>query len=650
MRRIIIPITIVAALTIGSCMDNSRISNQSKEEQLKIDNTLKNVRDTDSLANFVKKYHEEDNLFGEAVAYRELGKRLREASNFTRAISVHKEGLRIAERICDTMLMVNILNNLGTSHRRLGVMDEAASYHYKALSYSDKYGDPNSKSTLKNRVVSLNGIGNAMMSLGNYQTADSIFRQALEGEKKLNSELGMAINYANIGSLLEKNKQFDSAMVYYQKAMEMNMKAKSRLGISLCHTHIGQLYEKHNKLDSAIAEYKQAYAIMKDSRDLWHWLASCLALARVNIVKGELDKAWNYLEDADRTAEEIKSIRHQAQVKRLQYQWYLKKGDKGSALDSYVTCRELEDSVINEKNQSYVQNLTMQYERQQKQLEINEIENELNKKKLESAYLAFAAVTVVTILLAILVITQMRARRQLKRAKDDITEAYRQTKCALEVKTSFMKSIKHEVRTPLNGIMGFSQVLTSMMQDNDDVKQMTEIIVKQSMQLAKIIDDILETADIGSQKTNIANVKIDELLTTAVAQTKMKTKPGVEMNFTAADESREVETDANMLERAVMQVLDNAAKFTENGRIDVNTTYGKEKMTISVADTGCGIPVDKQEWVFEQFTKVDEFIPGTGMGLTLCRAIMERLGGKVYVDKSYTNGCKIQMVLPIKQP
>ena len=213
-----------------------------------------------------------------------------------------------------------------------------------------------------------------------------------------------------------------------------------------------------------------------------------------------------------------------------------------------------------------------------------------------------------------------------------------------------MKSIKHEVRTPLNGIMGFSQVLTSMMQDNDDVKQMTEIIVKQSMQLAKIIDDILETADIGSQKTNIANVKIDELLTTAVAQTKMKTKPGVELNFTAADESREVETDANMLERAVMQVLDNAAKFTENGKIDVNTTYGKEKMTISVADTGCGIPVDKQEWVFEQFTKVDEFIPGTGMGLTLCRAIMERLGGKVYVDKSYTNGCKIQMVLPIKQP
>ncbi len=645
MRKLIL--AIATAIMIGSCT-GGKAPTASKDEQRKIDSTLKNMRDTDSLANFAAQYHETENLFGEAVAYRELGKRLREASNFTRAIKVHKEGLRIAEKIADTMLIVNILNNLGTSHRRLGVMDEAASYHYKALSYSDKFGDRDSKSTLKNRVVSLNGIGNAMMSLGNYEAADSIFRQALEGERKLNSELGMAINYANIGSLLEKGKQFDSAMVYYQKAMEMNVKAKSRLGISLCHTHIGQLYEKGDMLDSAIVEYKKAYAIMKDSRDLWHWLASCLSLARVNIVRGQLGEAWNYLTDADRTAQEIKSIRHQAQVYKLRYQWFMKKGDKGSAFDSYVKCRELEDSVSNEKNQSHVQNLTMQYERQQKQLEINKIENELNMNKLKSAYIAFAAVTVVTILLAILVITQMRSRRQLKRAKDEILDAYRQTKCALEVKTSFMKSIKHEVRTPLNGIMGFSQVLSSMVEGNEDLRHMTDIIEKQSIQLAKIIDDILETADIDSLTPKITTVRIDDIMKTALAQTQMKAKPGVTLSYDTSDADRTIATDSTMLERALMQVLDNAVKFTSEGHIELRTTYDEEGLTIAVSDTGCGVPIDKQEWVFEQFTKVDEFIPGTGMGLTLCRAIMNRLGGKVYIDKTYTNGCRMLMVLPSK--
>lgn len=647
MKRIIIPITIVVALTIGSCTDNDRITTRSKDEQRKIDNTLKNMRDTDSIANLAAQYHEEENLFGEAAAYRELGKRLREASNFTRAIKVHKEGLKIAEKICDTTLIINILNNLGTSHRRLGIMDEAASYHYKALSYSDKYSDQDSKTTLKNRVVSLNGIGNAMMSLGKYETADSIFRQALEGEKKLNSELGMAINYANLGSLQEKGKNFDSAMVYYQKAMEMNLKAKSRLGISLCHTHIGQLHEKRNRLDSAIVEYKKAYAIMKDSRDLWHWLASCLSLARVNIVKGKMHEAQGYLADADKTAQEIKSIRHQAQVYKLKYQWFMKNGDKGSALDAYVKCRELEDSVINEKNQDHVQNLTMQYERQQKQLEINKIENELNKEKLESAYIAFIAVTAVTLLLAILVITQTRSRRQLKRAKDEILEAYQQTKCALEVKTSFMKSIKHEVRTPLNGIMGFSQVLSSMV-EGEDLRHMTDIIEKQSIQLAKIIDNILETADIDSQTPNITQVRIYDIMKTALAQTQMKAKPGVELNYNTTDTDLTVATDSTMLERALMQVLDNAVKFTDKGHIDLNTSTDGESLTIAVSDTGCGVPIDKQEWVFEQFTKVNEFIPGTGMGLTLCRAIMTRLGGKVFIDKTYTNGCKIIMVIPLK--
>lgn len=640
MRAIFVFLSFIAIILFGSCGGNSA-REDNIEERIATDKMLKNMRDTDSLANIAKQFHAENNRFGEAAAYRELGKRLREASNFTRAVNVHKEGLKIAEEIHDTMLIVNILNNLGTSHRRLGVMDEAASYHYRALSYCDAYSDRDSKGSLKNRVVSLNGIGNAMMSLGNYSTADSIFRMALEGEKTLNSELGMAINYANLGSLQEKGKHYDSAMVYYQKAMELNIKADSRLGISLCHTHIGQLYEKNNRLDSAIVEYKKAYAIMKDSRDLWHWLASCLSLARVNILKGNMDEAWSYLADADRTAGEIKSLRHQAQVFRLKYEWYKKKGDMAHALDSYVKCREREDSVSNETNQSRVQNLTLQYERQQKQFEINKIENELNKKRLQVAYIVTGGSIVVVVLLAVFVLMQMRSRRQLKRAKDDITEAYRQTKCALEVKTAFMRSIKHEIRTPLNGIMGFSQVLTSMMQDNEEVKQMTDIIEQKGIQLTKIIDDILDTADVGSQIPNMANVNLNNVVEGAVAVVRDRVKPGVKLSFTNADDLREVITDANMLERALLQVLDNAAKFTNEGTIKVDLTYEGKGFKLTVTDTGMGIPADKQEWVFEQFTKVDDFVPGTGMGLTLCRAIMDRLGGKVYVDNTYKDGCRI---------
>ena len=186
------------------------------------------------------------------------------------------------------------------------------------------------------------------------------------------------------------------------------------------------------------------------------------------------------------------------------------------------------------------------------------------------------------------------------------------------------------------------------MVEGDDLRHMTDIIEKQSIQLAKIIDDILETADIDSQTPNITQVRIDDIMKTALAQTQMKAKPGVELSYNTTDTDLVVATDSNMLERALMQVLDNAAKFTDKGHIDLSTSTDGDSLTIEVSDTGCGVPIDKQEWVFEQFTKVDEFIPGTGMGLTLCRAIMTRLGGKVYIDKTYTKGCKIIMVIPSK--
>ena len=233
---------LLAALLYG-CNGGDNGS-KSQVDYHRTDSILKNMRSVDTLRMFVNTFHASHDDRGEVIAMRELGKRLREESKFSEAIEIHKNGLKLAESIKDTNNIIHILNQLGTSYRRIGIMDEAALYHYKALSYSDVYGDPESKKTLKNRVTSLNGIGNAMKVMGNDAAADSIFRQALEGERKLDSKLGMAINYANLGTLFERKKQFDSAMVYYGESMRLNSEVKSKLGVSLCHTHFGQVYEK----------------------------------------------------------------------------------------------------------------------------------------------------------------------------------------------------------------------------------------------------------------------------------------------------------------------------------------------------------------------------------------------------------------------
>ncbi len=635
---------LLAALLYGCNGGNN--GSKSQTDYRHTDSILKNMRSVDTLRMFVNTFHASHDDRGEVIAMRELGKRLREESKFSEAIETHKNGLKLAESIKDTNNIIHILNQLGTSYRRIGIMDEAASYHYKALSYSDVYGDPESKKTLKNRVTSLNGIGNAMKVMGNDAAADSIFRQALEGERKLDSKLGMAINYANLGTLFERKKQFDSAMVYYGESMRLNSEVKSKLGVSLCHTHFGQVYEKRQMIDSAIVQYNLAYDVIKGDRDLWHILASTLALARVYIIKGSMDKAWGLLCDAEKTAEAINSLRHLAQVSKLKYQWFEKKGDNAKALEYYIRNRKFEDSLNNEENTSRIQNLRVDYERQSKQYEINLLENELTHQKLESTRILIAVTFVAIVLLVIWIITLIRGRRQLKKANDEIAEAYQQTKKALEVKTAFMKSMKHEIRTPLNGIMGFSQLLSSMYTADEQAHQMTEVIEKQSMLLAKIIDDILEIADADTVKPKIENCAIDEIVESSMATARQVVNADVAFAYKPFSTGVVISTDSHILQTILVKVLDNAAKFTKQGSITVLTKQIEHGISFIVEDTGSGIPADKTETVFDQFTKLDEFSQGTGMGLTLCRTIIQKLNGKIFVDTSYSGGCRMIIEIP----
>ena len=635
---------LLAALLYGCNGGNN--GSKSQTDYHRTDSILKNMRSVDTLRMFVNTFHASHDDRGEVIAMRELGKRLREESKFSEAIEIHKNGLKLAESIKDTNNIIHILNQLGTSYRRIGIMDEAASYHYKALSYSDVYGDPESKKTLKNRVTSLNGIGNAMKVMGNDAAADSIFRQALEGERKLDSKLGMAINYANLGTLFERKKQFDSAMVYYGESMRLNSEVKSKLGVSLCHTHFGQVYEKRQMIDSAIVQYNLAYDVIKGDRDLWHILASTLALARAYIIKGNMDKAWGLLCDAEKTAEEINSLRHLAQVSKLKYQWFEKKGDNAKALEYYIRNRKFEDSFNNEENTSRIQNLRVDYERQSKQYEINLLENELTHQKLESTRILIAVTFVAIVLLVIWIITLIRGRRQLKKANDEIAEAYQQTKKALEVKTAFMKSMKHEIRTPLNGIMGFSQLLSSMYTADEQAHQMTEVIEKQSMLLAKIIDDILEIADADTVKPKIENCAIDEIVESSMATARQVVNADVAFAYKPFSTGVVISTDSHILQTILVKVLDNAAKFTKQGSITVLTKQIEHGISFIVEDTGSGIPADKTETVFDQFTKLDEFSQGTGMGLTLCRTIIQKLNGKIFVDTSYSGGCRMIIEIP----
>lgn len=206
-------------------------------------------RNEDSLKKMLHQQIELKSEIGMMLSYKHLGKNQRENAKFSSAIESHQSYLNLALKLKDTLEIIHAFNDLGTDFRRIGAMTEASNYHYEALRYADAFSDVKNTGR-KPRVMALNGIGNISLQLGYNADAEKYFREALKEEKALGSEVGQAINYANLGSIFRNRQEYDSARVYYRYSLEKNIQAKSTLGIGLCHIHLGNLYKIEKKKPS----------------------------------------------------------------------------------------------------------------------------------------------------------------------------------------------------------------------------------------------------------------------------------------------------------------------------------------------------------------------------------------------------------------
>ena len=641
-----IPIILAAAFLAASCHKDTEHVDVLRSQ---VDSAVYSAGDTDSLSALFAAYGREGNSYGEMAAALELGKRLRNESRFYDAIDVHKKGLAAAEKLRDTLQIVQALNNIGTNYRRLGILDEASSWHYSALSYCDQYSgsrNPEDRTALKNRVVSLNGIGNVQLTMGNDVEAEKAFRQALSGETSLGSALGQAINYANLGSILESRDMKDSARFYYEKSLEFNTLAKSDLGISLCHAHFGRLAEKEGDYANAIEEYRKAYEIMEGSSDVWHWLESAVSLVRAYINAGDLDRASFYLGKATKEAERISSMEYLAEVNRLDYLIQKQRGNSALALKSYVRSREYADNVTSEKNLNHIQNVRVGYERERKQNEIEMLNRSWEaERRSRNALLTMSLIalllTVATIAVLIYLIT-LRNRNQ-KMLKEMET-----------MKSNFFTNITHEFRTPLTVIHSAAGHIMKETPVDSPLHRDAEDIMRHGKSLLSLINQILDIAklssgsrcrpeycrgDIVGYVTMICECHRPYARTRDISIIYSPAEPSVEMDFIP-----------EYVKQTVSNLLSNAIKFSAEGRHIMLTSKCKDgDFILTVCDEGKGMAPEVLRNIFKPFYQAPDqsMSIGTGVGLSIVKLDVEAMNGRIEVHSAVGKGTVFIVALPL---
>lgn len=300
-----------------------------------------------------------------------------------------------------------------------------------------------------------------------------------------------------------------------------------------------------------------------------------------------------------------------------------------------------------------------------KTLENQNLQHKINEQKIKSKRITLAITLAFTSLLLLLMYLYLRYNKRaasilkeknmnLKKTLEELSIANDKAQESDKKKTEFIQNMSHEVRTPLNAIVGFSQMLATESDTNlseEDRKQISHIINTNSEILNTIITNILDLTSIENGRYTIKEnaVNINDLCKSAIESVKHRKAEDVEMIFkTDIPDNYAITTDKTRVLQVITNLLSNAVKNTEHGSITLGCSLNEQSgmVIFSVTDTGIGIKKEQQEKIFERFYKIDHFKPGTGLGLNICKAIAEKLNGSVGIDSNYTNGARFYFSIP----
>nr|WP_299381183.1 tetratricopeptide repeat protein [Allomuricauda sp.] len=629
-------------------------------------------------------YKEHNDEAGIAKCYLAIGVAYTYQGQKDKAFSALDKSVIIFIHLEDEAGIANSWHEMGHFHYVFGDDPKALDYLKKALDLQEELDDKKGVSNsffrmglaqlssdrgealklldqsrqLKEQIDDQRGLAKVNNSLGvlneengNYTTALDYYRQSLAANKKYNDKRVASIIYNNLGIVFLDLSKMDSSVVYHNKALKLRRELGNDRGVVQSLVNIGEVYQVQEDLENGIEYFHRARVLSgsNDQQPLMPYISE--KIGEIHLAQNTLDSADVYLNRAlVQKQEEGNYTGLGSTYKNLSF-LAEKRGDYRKSLELFKQYKTVQDSVtLNRKNRELAE-IQIKYDTAKQEQEINALQQENRSRRLWQNIYALGAL--LALIMAGFVFQFFRFRSKKNQELLLIKEKQRQQLEEVnQLKTRFFHNISHEFRTPLTLILGPLEQLRKTV--GDEAQSTVQMIERNGKRLLKLINQLLDLSKIegGNIKLKASYTNIVPLLQGWVnAFHSMAELKGVELILNLKKESSFLYVDQEKLEEIVTNLLSNALKFTPgNGKVTVDIDEGEDDISISIKDSGQGIPQEELEHIFNRFYQASntnsDTIVGTGIGLSLVKELVELHKGSIKVESELEKGSVFTVVLP----
>ena len=600
-----------------------------------------------------------------AEIYRLLGDFYAKESLNDSAIFYYQKALTIGSDIDYDYYYPYIDYKIADRYWEMGNYSQALEDALLLRSYYEK------RNTLEDQEYLFNLFGIIYLRLQDYSSALENLQHSIKiSERKKNLKL-LGVSYANIGSLFFQQEKYIEALENYEKGVNLEVGSEQFM-------NAGRSYESIAKVYLAIQDSEKAKQLLEKAIEYNQKANDLIGYARTYSTYGRL---YNYLKDYNKSIEYLKraeeySIKCDLReynmnvCEQLSIAYYGQK-DYQKAFSYQVKYFNLYKQVYNIQDYTNTKKIENELRTEKKNNELNRLVIEKQRSYTVFYFVVIILSATISALFILMYLRSLKSRRSLlalnteiNQQKENLQEinieldvAKRNAENANQLKSHFLRNISHEIRTPLNGIVGLSEIIVTKSLSDEEKQNYLYIIKNSSNQLISTIDNLVEMAHITTNqvKAQKSHFNPEHFLADIYKTYKFKIadfNKNISFSY-SSDTANEVSiySDFDLLKKILLQLLDNAIKFTKKGEITIGYNLYDNSIRFFVRDTGIGISESSKEFVYELFRQEQETLSreyeGIGLGLTIAKELSTLLNGKLWFESIKDKGTTFFIDIPI---